>query len=220
MGKQRSQRKVSEGYRRRLQTWTQEAINESDLSYRDFIDKVIRETGVKISYGGLQCWIKGQIKNEISEKSILAISKYKGDANIEVTRKWLWGDDFPQPDKELGKILAWLKQAKPEDVAQVVQAGANVLAEAVKEESVVLPDIAIQARKAGISVEELIETSILDRPGIQLAELYLEGAVEDVHIAIKAELEMALKQLVKETKEDKRNESTEEKAEEQNGKNV
>jgi len=200
MGKQRSQRRVSEGYRRRLQTWTQEAINESNLSYRDFIEKVIRETGVKISYGGLQCWIKGQVKNEISEKSILAISKYRGDANIEVTRKWLWGNDFPQPDKELGKILAWLKQAKPEDVAQVVQAGANVLAEAVKEESVVLPAIAITAQEAGISFEEIVQSSVLDRPGRQLAELYLEGTVEDVHIAVKAELEAALKQLIKEVK--------------------
>ncbi|NEQ64782.1 MAG: hypothetical protein F6J86_17390 [Symploca sp. SIO1B1] len=200
MGKQRSQRRVSEGYRRRLQTWTQEAINESNLSYRDFIEKVIRETGVKISYGGLQCWIKGQVKNEISEKSILAISKYRGDANIEVTRQWLWGDDFPKPDKELGKILAWLKQAKPEDVAQVVQAGANVLAEAVKEESVVLPAIAITAQEAGISFEEIVQSSVLDRPGRQLAELYLEGTVEDVHIAVKAELEAALKQLIKEVK--------------------
>ncbi|NET58009.1 MAG: hypothetical protein F6K47_18190, partial [Symploca sp. SIO2E6] len=73
------------------------------------------------------------------------------------------------------KFSSYLKKAKPEDVAQVVQAGANVLAEAVKEESVVLPAIAITAQEAGISFEEIIQSSVLDRPGRQLAELFCSG---------------------------------------------
>jgi|GEM_PF-5803139 len=67
---------------------------------------------------------------------------------LEPQPKHKCSDDFPEPEQELGSVKVWLKQAKPEDIAQIVQLGADLLAQDIKPKPVQLPAIAIKAQQA------------------------------------------------------------------------
>ncbi|NER25203.1 MAG: DUF3037 domain-containing protein [Symploca sp. SIO1C2] len=53
---------------------------------------------------------------------------------LEPQPKLKSSDDFPEPEQELGRVTVWLKQAKPEDIAQIVQLGADLLTQIITEE--------------------------------------------------------------------------------------
>lgn len=187
------QRPINDTYKRNLRSWIETEKSKSGLSYRNFVKKFVEITGIELTYGSFVGWKNGKLSNEITDDSLLAIAKYRGE-EPEETRAWLFSGSLPQHDEELGRVIAWMKSAPKAMIVTAIKAGLDTLSK----EKFLEPEqplLALKMQQAGVSVERLLEECVLDENEIQLAQLYLEGKISSVSDRIQTELEFAINEL-------------------------
>lgn len=199
MGKNKDRKQVNDTYNRNLSSWAlRERARLGGLSYRAWADKISEETGVKVGFTVISKWIRGSYKEEMEKRALDALSRWRKDPSPEHTRQWLWGETLYDA-QEFNRVLAWLKTAKKEEVAEVVKEGMKVVFEPQKEEPVQLelPPIALKIQQQGINIDTLLKKSLLDDEEQQEAILYLMGKIPEMDIENLKDLEFTLDALIK-----------------------
>lgn len=207
MGTHKDRKPVTDTYNANLSSWAlREKARLGNISQRNWADKITEKTGIPLTYVIIGKWLKGDYKEEMEKKALLALSRWRGDESPEHTRLWLWGETL-YDSQEKDRVMAWLRTAKKEDVAEVVQEGMKVVFEKEQEESVQLPlpAIALQMQEQGINIDTLLEKSMLDEDEQQQAVLYLMGKIPSVDEGIIDSLRFTLNGLIKRCKQEKNN---------------
>jgi hypothetical protein len=200
MGRLRSRRPTNETYRRTLQTWAiEERARLNDISQRLWAEKIREKTGVKISYTPIGNWLNAdtELQEEMSDNSLLALSRWRGDPSPEHTRRWLWGGEVPSVSDRLGTMRSLLQQSSTEELIDLIREGLDLLAKSVETPPLpAMPAIALKARDRGISIKKLIDTSMLDDDEIESAIAYLVGKQEAIADHVLDDLNFTLDRLI------------------------
>lgn len=201
MGKHRTRTKVTQTYKQKLKAWAQaEQAQLGGISQRDWADRIKAKTGVEISYTIVGNWLNADtnLHEEMSERALTALSRWRGDPSPEATRNWLWEDTLYDSD-QVNRVKAWIRSASRDDVAAVWQEATNVLMgnQALQEQQLKLPELAIRMKEAGISLETLLERSFLTSKEKEIARQYLNGEIDEISEDIYRDLDSTLKGLIK-----------------------
>lgn len=199
MGTHKDRKVVNDTYNQNISSWAlREQARLGNISQRNWADRISEETGVPITYVIIGKWLKGDYKEEMEKKALLALSRWRKDPSPEHTHKWLWGETL-YDSQEKDRVLAWLKTAKKEDVAEVVQEGMKIVFEKEREDEVQLPlpAIALEMQEQGINIDTLLNKSLLDEDEQQQAILYLMGKSPDINPRVLDDLRFTLNGLIR-----------------------
>lgn len=199
MGTHKDRTQVSDTYNKNLSSWAlRERARLGNPSERRWAAMITEKTGIETTYGIVGRWLKGNYKMEMEKRSLVALCRWRGDESPEHTREWLFGDTLYDKE-EYNRVLAWLKTAPKDEVAEIVKEGMKVVFEEEKEEDVQLPlpAIAFQIKDQGINIDTLLEKSLLTDEEQQDAVLYLMGKKAEIKKEVLEDLEYTLKGLIK-----------------------